>query len=56
MLHKDVINILMRLHDYSSIITMQDDGINAILRYTHQACVVTVMKVTHAIFIQFPHN
>ena len=27
---------------------MQDDGINAILRYTHQAYVAIVMKVTHS--------
>ena len=37
--------------DYSSIIIMQDDGIHAILRYTHQAYVATVMKVTHDIFL-----
>ena len=29
---------------------MQDDGIHANLRYTQQAYVATVMKVTHAIF------
>ena len=40
--------------DYSSIIIMQDDG-NANLRYTQQAYVDTVMKVTHATFVQFPH-
>ena len=27
---------------------MQDDGINAILRYTHQAYVAIVLKVTHS--------
>ena len=27
---------------------MQDDGIHVILRYTHQAYVATVMKVTHS--------
>ena len=42
--------------DYSSIIIMQDDGIHAILRYTHQAYVATVMKVIHDIFVQFSHN
>ena len=35
---------------------MQDNGINANLRYTHQAYVATVLKVTHAIFVQFPHS
>ena len=30
---------------------MQDDGIHANLRYTQQAYVATVMKVTHAIFL-----
>ena len=33
---------------------MQDDGIRANLRYTQQAYVAIVMKVTHAIFVQFP--
>ena len=42
--------------DYSSIIIMQDDGIHANLRYTRQAYVATVMKVTHATFVQFPHS
>ena len=44
--------------DYPSIIIMQDDGIHANLRYTQQAYiyVATVMKVTHAIFVQFPHS
>ena len=42
--------------DYSSIIIMQDDGIHANLRYTQQAYVATVMKVTHATFVQFPHR
>ena len=42
--------------DYSSIIIMQDDGIHANLRYTQQAYVGTVMKVTHATFVQFPHT
>ena len=42
--------------DYSSIITMQDDGIHANLRYAQQAYVATVMKVTHAKFVQFPHS
>ena len=42
--------------DYSSIIIVQDDGIHANLRYTQQAYVATVMKVTHAIFVQFPHS
>ena len=42
--------------DCSSIIIMQDDGIHAILRYTHQAYVATVMKVTYAIFVQLPHS
>ena len=32
---------------------MQDDGIHANLRYTQRA---TVMKVTHATFVQFPHS
>ena len=41
--------------DYSSIIIMQDDGMHANLRYTQQAYVATVMKVTHAISVQFPH-
>ena len=35
---------------------MQDDGIHANLRYTQQACAATVMKVTHATFVQFPHS
>ena len=39
--------------DYSSIIFMQDDGIHANLRYTLQAYVATVIKVTH---LQFPHR
>ena len=38
--------------DYSSIIIMQDDGIHANLRYTQQAYVARVMKVTYAIFVQ----
>ena len=42
--------------DYSSNIIMQDDGIHANLRYTQQAYVATVMKVTYAIFVQFPHS
>ena len=42
--------------DYSSIIIMHDDGIHANLRYTQQAYVATVMKVTHAIFVKFPHS
>ena len=42
--------------DYSSIIIMQDDGIHANLRYAQQAYVATVMKVTHATFVQFPHS
>ena len=42
--------------DYSSIIIMQDDGIHANLRYTQQAYVATVMKLTQAIFVQFPHS
>ena len=42
--------------DYSSIIIMQDDVIHANLSYTHLAYVATVMKVTHAIFVQFPHS
>ena len=32
---------------------MQDDGIHVNLRYTQQAYIATVMKVTHAIFVQF---
>ena len=51
-LHKYMINILMRV----TILIMQDDGINANLRYTQQAYVATMMKVTHAIFVQFPHS
>ena len=35
---------------------MQDDGIHAILTYVHQAYVARVMKVTHDIFVQFPHS
>ena len=35
---------------------MQDDGIHANLRYTQQAYAATVMKVTHATFVQFPHS
>ena len=35
---------------------MPDDGIHTNLRYTQQAYVVTVMKVTHAIVVQFPHS
>ena len=42
--------------DYSSIIIMQDDGIHANLKYTQQAYVATVIKVTHATFVQFPHS
>ena len=42
--------------DYSSIIIMQDDGMHANLRYTQQAYVATVMKVTNSIFVQFPHS
>ena len=42
--------------DYSSIIIMQVDGMHANLRYTQQAYVSTVMKVTHATFVQFPHS
>ena len=42
--------------EYSGIIIMQDDGIHANLRYTQQAYVATVMKVTHAICVQFPHS
>ena len=42
--------------DYSSIIIMQGDGIHANLRYTQQAYVATVMKVTHATFLQFTHS
>ena len=40
----------------SSITITQDNGIHANLRYTQQASVVTVMKVTHATFMQFPHS
>ena len=49
-LHTYMINILMR------VTIMQDDGIHANLGYTQQAYVATVMKVTHAIFMQFPHS
>ena len=35
---------------------MQDDGIHANLRYTQRAYVATVMEVTHATFVQFPHS
>ena len=35
---------------------MQDGGIHANLRYTQQAYVATVMKVTHAIFVQLSKN
>ena len=35
---------------------MQYDGIHANLRYTQQTHVATVMKVTHATFVQFPHS
>ena len=42
--------------DFSSIIIMQDDGIHVNLRYTQQAYIATVMKVTHAIFVQFPDS
>ena len=35
---------------------MQDDGIHANLRYTQQAHVATVMKVTHATFVQLSEN
>ena len=42
--------------DFSSIIIMQDDGIHANLRYTQQAYEATVIKVTHATFVQFPHS
>ena len=53
-LHTYMINI--DEGDYSSIIIMQDDGIHANLRYTQQAYVATVLKVTHATFVQFPHS
>ena len=42
--------------DYSSIIIRQDDGSHANLRYAQQAYIATVMKVTHATFVQFPHS
>ena len=42
--------------DDATIIIMQDDGIHANLRYTQQASVATVMKVTYATFGQFPHS
>ena len=42
--------------DYSSIIIMQNDGSHANLRHTQQAYVATVMKATHATFVQFPHS
>ena len=42
--------------DYSSISIMQDGGIHANLRYTQQAYVATMMKVTYPIFVQFPHS
>ena len=35
---------------------MQDDSIHANLKYTQQAYVATVMNVTHATFVQFPHS
>ena len=35
---------------------MQDDGSHAILRYTQQAYVATVMKVTHVTYVQFSHS
>ena len=35
---------------------MQDDGIHAYLRYTQQAYVATVIKVTHATFVQLSEN
>ena len=35
---------------------MQDEGIHANLRYTLQAYVATVMKVTHATFVQYAHS
>ena len=35
---------------------MQDDGIHANLRFTQQAHVATVMKVTHATFVQLSEN
>ena len=55
-LHKYVIYTLLRVTILASIIIMQDDGIHANLRYTQQAYVATVMKVTHVIFVQFPHS
>ena len=33
-----------------------DKGDDLTLRYTHQAYLDTVMKVTHYIFVQFPHS
>ena len=42
--------------DYSRIVIMQDDGIHANLRYTQQAYVATVIKVTHVTFVQFPDS
>ena len=53
-LHKDMQYI--DEGDYSSIIIMQDDGVHSSLRYIHHAYVDTVMKVTHDIFVQFPHS
>ena len=35
---------------------MQDDAIHENLSYTQQAYVATVMTVTHATFVQFPHR
>ena len=48
-LHKYMLNILMR-------VTILDEGTHADLRYTQQTYVATVMKVTHATFVQFPHS
>ena len=54
-LHKYMINILMRVTILAlSLCKMM--GIHANLRYTQQAYVATVMKVTHATFVQFPHS
>ena len=54
-LQKYMINILMRVTILAlSVFKMM--AFMQILRYTQQAYVATVMKVTHAIFVQFPHS
>ena len=53
-LHTYMINILMRV----TILALSLCKMMAFMqmRYTQQAYVATVRKVTHATFVQFPHS